>query len=192
MGIVPGGGGTQYLRDRVGRNRALEVVLTADLFDAETAASYGWINRALPAGQLDEYVDRIARNIAPLPDGVIEAAKRTACRTHHGRTPPRERGVGHSDCFACRSAVDGPRAARRRADTGGRTRPRGTDAQCRAPNEPDPIAEARTAVRVLESVADVRFPTCCRWRCAAYWAVEPDRFDKTFRAVGEGLSHPRP
>ncbi|MFV8183374.1 enoyl-CoA hydratase/isomerase family protein [Streptomyces sp. AF1B] len=76
MGIVPGGGGTQYLRDRVGRNRALEVVLTAELFDAETAASYGWINRALPADELDEYVDRIARNIAELPAGVIEAAKR--------------------------------------------------------------------------------------------------------------------
>lgn len=77
MGIVPGGGGTQYLRDRVGRNRALEVVLTADLFDAETAASYGWINRALPADELDAYVDRVARNIAALPDGVIEAAKRS-------------------------------------------------------------------------------------------------------------------
>ncbi|MDT0270684.1 enoyl-CoA hydratase/isomerase family protein [Streptomyces sp. DSM 44915] len=76
MGIVPGGGGTQYLRDRVGRNRALEVVLTADLFDAETAASYGWINRALPADQLDAYVDRVARDIAALPDGVVEAAKR--------------------------------------------------------------------------------------------------------------------
>lgn len=75
MGIVPGGGGTQYLRDRVGRNRALEVILTADLFDAETAASYGWINRALPADELDEHVDRIARNVAALPDGVIEAAK---------------------------------------------------------------------------------------------------------------------
>ncbi|MDN3026143.1 enoyl-CoA hydratase/isomerase family protein [Streptomyces sp. S.PB5] len=75
MGIVPGGGGTQYLRDRVGRNRALEVILTADLFDAGTAASYGWINRALPADELDEYVDRIARDVAALPDGVIEAAK---------------------------------------------------------------------------------------------------------------------
>ncbi|MEV6126437.1 enoyl-CoA hydratase/isomerase family protein [Streptomyces violaceusniger] len=82
MGIVPGGGGTQYLRNRVGRNRALEAVLTADLFDAETAASYGWINRALPAGQLDEYVDRIARNIAALPNGVIEAAKRALPAEH--------------------------------------------------------------------------------------------------------------
>ncbi|GAA2254372.1 enoyl-CoA hydratase/isomerase family protein [Streptomyces atrovirens] len=82
MGIVPGGGGTQYLRDRVGRNRALEVVLTAELFDAGTAASYGWINRALPADRLDEYVDRVARGIAALPDGVIEAAKRALPAEH--------------------------------------------------------------------------------------------------------------
>ncbi|WIX98476.1 enoyl-CoA hydratase-related protein [Amycolatopsis mongoliensis] len=52
MGIVPGGGGTQYLRERVGRNRALEIVLAADLFDAQTAAAYGWINRAAPASEL--------------------------------------------------------------------------------------------------------------------------------------------
>lgn len=75
MGIVPGGGGTQYLRERVGRNRALEVILTGDLFDAATAASYGWINRALPAAELDAYVDRVARNIAALPEGVGAAAK---------------------------------------------------------------------------------------------------------------------
>jgi enoyl-CoA hydratase/carnithine racemase len=76
MGIVPGGGGTQYLRQRVGRSRALEVVLTAELLDAETAASYGWINRAVRADDLDEYVDRVARRIAALSPRVIEAAKR--------------------------------------------------------------------------------------------------------------------
>ena len=41
MGIVPGGGGTQYLRDHLGRNRALEIVLGGALFDAETAERYG-------------------------------------------------------------------------------------------------------------------------------------------------------
>jgi enoyl-CoA hydratase/carnithine racemase len=76
MGIVPGGGGTQYLADRVGRHRALEIVLGADLFDAETAERYGWVNRALPAAELDVFVDRLARHIADLPDGVIAAAKR--------------------------------------------------------------------------------------------------------------------
>ncbi|WNV89106.1 enoyl-CoA hydratase/isomerase family protein [Umezawaea sp. Da 62-37] len=45
MGIVPGGGGTQYLASRIGRNRALEVVLGAALHDAETAERYGWVNR---------------------------------------------------------------------------------------------------------------------------------------------------
>jgi enoyl-CoA hydratase/carnithine racemase len=75
MGIVPGGGGTQYVMRQMGRPRALETVLGADLFDAEMAERYGWINRALPADQLDTFVDRLARNIAALPDGVIAAAK---------------------------------------------------------------------------------------------------------------------
>ncbi|MBU2667310.1 enoyl-CoA hydratase/isomerase family protein [Actinoplanes bogorensis] len=75
MGIVPGGGATQYLAQRIGRNRALEVVLGADLFDAGTAERYGWINRALPAAELDAFVDRLARHIAALAPGVIAAAK---------------------------------------------------------------------------------------------------------------------
>ena len=76
MGIVPGGGGTQYLATRVGRNRALEAVLSADLYDAKTAELYGWVNQAVPADELDDVVDRLARNIAALPEGVIAAAKR--------------------------------------------------------------------------------------------------------------------
>jgi enoyl-CoA hydratase/carnithine racemase len=72
---VPSGGGTQYLLDRVGRNRAMEIVLTADLYDATTAAAYGWINRAVPAAELDAFVDRIARNIADLADDVALRAK---------------------------------------------------------------------------------------------------------------------
>lgn len=75
MGITPGGGATQYLSSRMMRGRALEVILGGDLTDAETAERYGWINRALPAAELDDFVDRLARNIAALPEGVIAAAK---------------------------------------------------------------------------------------------------------------------
>ncbi|WBL74097.1 enoyl-CoA hydratase/isomerase family protein [Serratia liquefaciens] len=75
MGITPGGGATQYLTDRMTRGRALEVVLGADLIDAATAERYGWINRALPASELDDFVARLAHNIAALPEGVIAAAK---------------------------------------------------------------------------------------------------------------------
>ncbi|NJP72011.1 enoyl-CoA hydratase/isomerase family protein [Streptomyces sp. C1-2] len=76
MGIVPGGGGTQYLRRRVGRNRALELLLTADAVDADTAAAYGWINRAVPAAELHAFVDDVARKIAALPPEVVAAVKR--------------------------------------------------------------------------------------------------------------------
>ena len=76
MGIVPGGGGTQYTARRLGRARALEVLLGAELFDAETAERYGWVNRALPDDELDAFVDRLARHIAALPDGVVAAVKR--------------------------------------------------------------------------------------------------------------------
>ncbi|MEU6532250.1 enoyl-CoA hydratase/isomerase family protein [Streptomyces sp. NPDC046928] len=76
MGIVPGGGGTQYLRERVGRNRALELLLTGDLVDADTAAAYGWINRAVPAAELDAFVDQVAERIAALSPRLIGAAKR--------------------------------------------------------------------------------------------------------------------
>lgn len=76
MGITPGGGATQYLSSRMTRGRALEVILGADLIDVATAERYGWINRALPAEELDGFVDRLARNIAALPEGVIAAAKK--------------------------------------------------------------------------------------------------------------------
>ncbi|NJQ02540.1 enoyl-CoA hydratase/isomerase family protein [Streptomyces zingiberis] len=76
MGIVPGGGGTQYLRERVGRNRALELLLTGDLVDADTAAAYGWINRAVPAAELDAFVDGVAEKMAALSPELIAAAKR--------------------------------------------------------------------------------------------------------------------
>ncbi|QIX96729.1 enoyl-CoA hydratase/isomerase family protein [Cedecea sp. FDAARGOS_727] len=76
MGIVPGGGATQYLSDRMTRGRALEVVLGADLIEAKLAERYGWINRALSDDELDSFVERLADNIASLPEGVIEAAKK--------------------------------------------------------------------------------------------------------------------
>jgi len=49
LGAVPGAGGIQHLTRLLGRGRALEVILSADDYDAELAERYGWINRALAA-----------------------------------------------------------------------------------------------------------------------------------------------
>jgi enoyl-CoA hydratase/carnithine racemase len=67
FGQVPGGGAAQYLTRLMGRGRALEVMLSAADYDADLAERYGWINRALPAEELDEFVRALAHRIAAFP-----------------------------------------------------------------------------------------------------------------------------
>lgn len=75
MGIIPGAGGTVYLPRLAGRARSLEMILGAELFDAEQAERYGLVNRALPPEELDSFVESLARRIAALPPGVAAATK---------------------------------------------------------------------------------------------------------------------
>jgi enoyl-CoA hydratase/carnithine racemase len=67
FGLLPGGGAAQHLTRLMGRGRALEVMLSADDYDAELAERYGWINRALPAAELAEFVRALALRIAAFP-----------------------------------------------------------------------------------------------------------------------------
>jgi len=76
VGVHPGGGGTERLPPLVGRGRALEIVLGANDFDGDTAAQYGYVNRALPDAELDGFVDALARRIATFDARAIAAAKR--------------------------------------------------------------------------------------------------------------------
>jgi enoyl-CoA hydratase/carnithine racemase len=67
FGVIPGGGAAQHLVRLMGRARALEVMLSADDYDAELAERYGWINRALPAEALADFVTTLAHRIAAFP-----------------------------------------------------------------------------------------------------------------------------
>jgi enoyl-CoA hydratase/carnithine racemase len=69
LGVNPGAGGIQHLTRLMGRARALEVMLSADDYDAELAERYGWINRTLPSAALGEFVHALAHRIAGLPTG---------------------------------------------------------------------------------------------------------------------------
>src|ERR1700720_4561307 len=75
VGVHPGGGGTERLPLLVGRGRALEIVLGANDFDGDTAERYGYVNRALPDAELDDFVDALARRIASFDRRAIAAAK---------------------------------------------------------------------------------------------------------------------
>jgi enoyl-CoA hydratase/carnithine racemase len=67
FGQLPGGGATQHLVRLMGRARALEVMLSAQDYDATLAEQYGWINRALPAAEIDQFVRALAHRIAGFP-----------------------------------------------------------------------------------------------------------------------------
>jgi len=67
FGQLPGGGATQHLTRLMGRARALEVILSAEDYDAEMAERYGWINRALTENALGDFVKSLAHRIASFP-----------------------------------------------------------------------------------------------------------------------------
>jgi enoyl-CoA hydratase/carnithine racemase len=75
VGLHPGGGGTERLPSLVGRGRALEIILSANDFDGDTAERYGYVNRALPDAELDGFVDALARRIASFDRRAVAAAK---------------------------------------------------------------------------------------------------------------------
>jgi enoyl-CoA hydratase/carnithine racemase len=75
FGLVPGGGGIQHLTRLMGRARALEVMLSADDYDADLAERYGWINRALPGAALAGFVRSLAHRIAGFPAAGLAALK---------------------------------------------------------------------------------------------------------------------
>jgi enoyl-CoA hydratase/carnithine racemase len=79
-GMFPGGGALERLPLLAGRARALEIILGSDDFDADTAAQYGWINRALPDDDLDNFVDTLARRIASFDKRALAEAKRLVNR----------------------------------------------------------------------------------------------------------------
>jgi enoyl-CoA hydratase/carnithine racemase len=75
LGILPGGTGTQMMPRLIGRNRAMEVILGGIDMRAREAERWGYLNRALPAGEIGPYVERLARRIAAFPVEAVRAAK---------------------------------------------------------------------------------------------------------------------
>lgn len=74
-GLVPGGGGSERLARLLGRDRALEAILTSHDYDADRAEHYGWVTRTLPDDELDDFVDAVAARIASFDRAAIAGAK---------------------------------------------------------------------------------------------------------------------
>ncbi|MBC8883579.1 enoyl-CoA hydratase/isomerase family protein [Flavobacterium piscinae] len=64
LGVIPGYGGTQRLPQLVGKGRAMEMIMSAMMIDAETAKNYGLVNHIVPQAELIEFTKGIASKIA--------------------------------------------------------------------------------------------------------------------------------
>ena len=80
-GIVPANGGTQRMLSQLPYAIGMEMLLTGDHFDAQTAARWGLVNRVVPAAQLMETAMDFARRIAANAPLAVQATKELAVRS---------------------------------------------------------------------------------------------------------------
>ena len=97
VGMVPGGGPMARLPQLIGRNRALEVLLSSEDIRGEQAEAYGYVNRALPDAELDAYVEALATRIAKFDKWAIANIKRLV---NTSLPPEVEMGSGWDACIA--------------------------------------------------------------------------------------------
>jgi enoyl-CoA hydratase/carnithine racemase len=97
VGMVAGGGPMARLPQLIGRNRALEVLLSSQDIHADQAEAYGYVNRALPDAELDAFVDALATRIAGFDKWAIANTKRLV---NTSLPPDVELGAGWDACMA--------------------------------------------------------------------------------------------
>ena len=87
LGIIPGMGGTQRLTRAVGKAKAMDLILTGRMMDAQEAESTGLVSRVLPAEGFDEAVQEVAAKVAGMSKvastaatDIVDAAYETTLR----------------------------------------------------------------------------------------------------------------
>ena len=97
VGMVAGGGPMARLPQLIGRNRALEVLLSSEDLRGDQAEDYGYVNRALPDADLEAYVEALATRIAKFDKWAIANTKRLV---NTSLPPDVELGAGWDACNA--------------------------------------------------------------------------------------------
>src|SRR4051812_15500062 len=97
-GLVAGGGPMARLPRVMGRGRALEVLLSSDDIRGADAERLGYVNRALPDAELDDFVDALVTRIASFDQWAIANTKRLV--NEAGLPPEVEIRAGWDACMA--------------------------------------------------------------------------------------------
>lgn len=109
LGLGYGQNGLRNLVRVVGEPRAKEIFMTARRFDADEAFQAGLVNRVLPKGELDAFVQQTARTIADNAPLTLRAAKTAfldLARDESARRPDEVRDA-IADCFGSEDYQEG-------------------------------------------------------------------------------------
>lgn len=110
LGLAYGVSGTSRLVATVGHSAAREIMFTAQRYSAEQALAMGLVNRVLPEGELDDYVRKVAMELAanaPLTIAAAKAVIETVIAPPHEVSAARER---IERCMRSEDYVEGRRA----------------------------------------------------------------------------------
>ena len=90
LGLLPGGGGTQRLPRLVGKGRALQLILSGDMIDAQEAWRIGLVNEIVPAADLIARSEAILKQIASNAPIAVKLALEA---THRGLETSQDEGM---------------------------------------------------------------------------------------------------
>ncbi len=82
LGIIPGYGGTQRLTRLINSGRALEYILSGDMFNAEEALRLGLVNKVYPQSGLMEKTLKFAKRISLKPRSAVKTAIEAVMRNN--------------------------------------------------------------------------------------------------------------
>jgi len=124
LGIIPGGGGTQRLTRLVGEGKAMQMILTGEMIDAQEAYRLGLVNEVHPAAELEAKTMELANKIAeksPIALAMAKAAVKNAARMNLREGLDQEIDL-FALCFSSQDKEEGVRAflEKRKPDFKGR------------------------------------------------------------------------
>jgi enoyl-CoA hydratase len=112
LGVIPGFAGTQRLPRLVGKGRALDLLLTGRMVDAQEALAIGLVNRVVPAADLLGAAKTLAMTLAALPPVALRSIVEAVGRGLEMAFPEAEflEAALFGLCFATEDMREGTRA----------------------------------------------------------------------------------